>query len=244
MNFKQWPDQKAETFWFHPMNLFLASIAGLSHWFRLWVRQYKLTFNKIQTRRMHLSYALSYRTALAEHIATFPLASGSVTWRNDVWLFWHNRSLKWRRTLQKAFYLWRGTGWVRGAAADIAPFMIDFAYACQQGPKASTVVGMSEEVPRRPGRTRWRINPFFAEKIAVAKGWDSSGVFDEQLRFNAYPGLGPSLGKCTDEFQDLFLSEVNFLKARCQFSGVIVDCLRCFNSDVPLLAVVLHCSVW
>ena len=84
MHFNQWPDQKAYAGWSHSMSNFLASIAGLSHWFRLWVRQFRLAFDLIQTRRVHLSYAPAYPTALAEFIATFPLASGSITWRNDV----------------------------------------------------------------------------------------------------------------------------------------------------------------
>ncbi len=81
MHFNQWPDQKADAGWSHPMSTFLASIAGISHWFRLWIHQFKLTFDRIQTRRVHLSYAPAYPTALAAFIATFPLANGSITWR-------------------------------------------------------------------------------------------------------------------------------------------------------------------
>ena len=143
MHCNQWPDQKAYAGWSHAMFNFLASIAGLSHWFWLWVRQFKLTFDRIQTRRMQLSYAPAYPTALGEFIATFPLANRSITWRNDVWLFWHNRSLMWRRALQKAFYLWRGRCWVRGTAADITPFMIDFAHACHQEPIDPVALGES-----------------------------------------------------------------------------------------------------
>ncbi len=241
----QWPGQKASIGWSHVLSEFLATIAGLSHWFRLWVRQFKSSFDLILTRRVHLSRAPAYSIALREFVSSFPLANNTITWRNDVWLFWHHWAVGRRGTLQHAFYHWRSSYWVSGGTKDISSFMIVLAQACHQEPIGSMAPNGDAPAPRRPGRARWRINPFFAERLAVAKGWDATNVLDEQLRFNGSQVTGHTLGKCTEEFQNRFLAQLNFRAALCQFHGETGGCLRVFDSSFGRIAggvTCLRCS--